>query len=193
MKYVLGLTGGTGAGKSEISRYMESRGAYVIDADEVSREVTKPGAPALCEIEAVFPGVVKDGVLDRRALGAIVFADAEKLSVLSKITHRYIRALTEEEVSRRDGWIVLDAPLLYEAGEDALCDAVVFVTAEDTVRLSRIMARDGLSRREAIDRVNARDLSEVARHADFILENNGELSEAIKNLDVFLKTKGLIE
>ena len=179
MRYVIGLTGGTGAGKSVISNFLKEKGAVIIDADALSREITKEGGIALGEIAEAFPGVIKDGILDRRALGSIVFADKEKLSLLNKITHKYIKKLTEDKIDEAEGLIVLDAPLLFEAGEEALCDKVIFVTARDEVRIKRIMERDSLSLEDATLRIAARNLLPIMEKCDFVVENNGDI-EAVK-------------
>ena len=186
MKYVIGLTGGSGAGKSAVSEFLKEKGATVIDADAISREITKEGGIALPAIDKAFPGVIKDGVLDRKALGRIVFADSFKLSLLNEITHKYIKKLTEEKIKKADGLIVLDAPLLFEAGEDVLCDKIVFVTADEEVRIKRIMKRDALSYPDAKMRIDARNLSPIMEKCDFVIENNGEILTIEKEIEDFI-------
>ena len=182
MRYVLGLTGGTGAGKSLISAILQKKGAKIIDADKLSREITKEGGIALPEIDKAFPGVIKNGVLDRKALGRIVFSDKEKLLILNEITHKYIIKLTKEEIEASEGLIVLDAPLLFEAGEDKLCDKVIFVDADDEIRLARIMKRDNLSIDDARARINARDLAVIKAKCDFIILNDGDAEKLEKEI-----------
>ncbi len=186
MKFILGLTGGTGSGKSLISAYLEKKGAYIIDADKLSRDITGKNGIAIPEIEKYFPDVVKDGVLDRRALGKIVFSDREKLSLLNEITHKYIKQLTEEEIKKSEGLIVLDAPLLYEAGEDKLCDKVLFVSADDEIRLERIIKRDNLSYDDAKKRIEARKLEPIMKKADFVISNNGDFEKTKAEIDSLL-------
>ena len=186
MKYVIGITGGTGAGKSVVSAYLKKRGATIIDADALSREITKEGGIALPEIDKAFPGVIKDGVLDRKALGRIVFSDSGKLSVLNEITHKYIKKLTEERIENADGLIILDAPLLFEAGEDKLCDKVVFVTADEDVRIKRIMARDNLSFEDAKQRIDARNLAPIMEKCDLLIKNNGDVGFVEKAVEDFI-------
>ena len=186
MKYVIGLTGGSGAGKSAVSEFLKEKGATVIDADAISREITKEGGIALPEIDKAFPGVIEDGVLDRKALGRIVFADSFKLSLLNEITHKHIKKLTEEKIKKADGLIVLDAPLLFEAGEDVLCDKIVFVTADEEVRIKRIMKRDALSYPDAKMRIDARNLSPIMEKCDFVIENNGEILTIEKEIEDFI-------
>ncbi len=188
MKFVLGLTGGTGAGKSMISDYLEKKGAYIIDADKLSREITKENGACLDEINEAFPNVISNGILDRKALGKIVFSDKDKLKILNEITHKYIKKLTEDEINSHDGLIVLDAPLLYEAGEDKLCHKVIFVTAEDSIRLERIIKRDKLSKEDAKKRIEARNLEEIMKKADFIISNNGDFEKTKKEIDLFIES-----
>ena len=186
MKYIIGITGGTGAGKSVVSAYLKKRGAAIIDADALSREITKEGGIALPEIDKAFPGVIKDGVLDRKALGRIVFSDSGKLSVLNEITHKYIKKLTEERIENADGIIILDAPLLFEAGEDKLCDKVIFVTADEDVRIKRIMARDNLSFEDAKQRIDARNLAPIMEKCDLLIKNNGDVGFVEKAVEDFI-------
>ena len=186
MKYVIGITGGTGAGKSVVSAYLKKRGATIIDADALSREITKEGGIALTEIDKAFPGVIKEGVLDRKALGRIVFSDSGKLSVLNEITHKYIKKLTEERIENADGLIILDAPLLFEAGEDKLCDKVIFVTADEDVRIKRIMARDNLSFEDAKQRIDARNLAPIMEKCDLLIKNDGNIMFVEKSVENFI-------
>ena len=186
MKYVIGITGGTGAGKSVVSAYLKKRGATIIDADALSREITKEGGIALPEIDKAFPGVIKDGVLDRKALGKIVFSDSGKLSLLNEITHKYIKKLTEEKIENAEGLIVLDAPLLFEAGEDKLCDKIIFVTADDDVRIKRIMARDNLSFEDAKKRIAARNLVPIMGKCDLLIKNDGDIGSVEKIVENFI-------
>lgn len=191
MKYVLGLTGGTGAGKSEAARYLAKRGAYVIDADKLSHDVTGPGGEALEEIKGAFPGAIENGTLNRRALGVIVFSQPERLKVLNKITHKYIKKRAEELIEKAGGFIVFDAPLLYEAGCEALCDKVLFVDADKDIRIKRIMERDMLSQADAKRRAEARSLRMAREKADFIIMNNFGRGELEKAIDEILKGIGL--
>lgn len=187
MKLVLGLTGGTGAGKSAAAEYFNKLGAYIVDADKISREVTSPGMPALIEISEEFPGTVKNDVLDRKALGAIVFGNKEKLEILNKITHKYIVKQSKELIDKSDGLVVLDAPLLYEAGCDKFCDKVIFINADKETRKKRIIERDGLSPDDAQRRILSRNLDLPIEKADYVIENNGDLHKLFSELDKIMK------
>lgn len=187
MKLVLGLTGGTGSGKSAAAEYFSTLDAHIVDADKISREVTAPKMPALKEISEEFPGTVKDGVLDRKALGAIVFGNKEKLEILNKITHKYIVKRSKELIDKSDGLVVLDAPLLYEAGCDKFCDKVIFITADKKIRKKRIIERDGLSDDDAQRRILSRNLDLPREKADYVIENNGDLHKLFSELDKIMK------
>ncbi|MCP2013620.1 dephospho-CoA kinase [Deinococcus sp. HSC-46F16] len=175
----LGLTGSIGAGKSTVAALLRERGLTVLDADEVAREVTRDPS-VLAEIGAEFPGVVQGGELDRGALAARVFGDPARLAVLNGITHPRVRArmlaLEQEAAARGEEWTVQDVPLLFEGGLDRQMDAVLVVDAPLEVRVSRVIARSGLSREEVLAR-DARQMpaEEKRRRATFVLDNSGEV------------------
>lgn len=188
---IIGLTGATGAGKGLFGRNAtEKHGVLHIDTDKTARQVVEPGKPCLEEIKAYFgEGVINpDGSLDRKALGRIVFSDAEKLSVLNRITHCYITAEVRDTLCKaeKDGYkaAIIDAPLLFESGEDRLCDVTVGVIAEKSVRKQRIMQRDGISSDMADNRIaSGKDSQFFKEKCDYILENNESDSEFLKEAD----------
>ena len=159
--YVVGLTGGTGTGKTEAAKYLESLGAARFDADEASRAVTAPGGEALPAIRAQFGDEVffPDGTLNRRALGDIVFSDTALRRALEGIIHPLVqhRMLTQMDDAAKDGVkiIILDVPLLFETGMDALCDETWSLTTDPQIQISRIVARDGLTREQAQARIDS--------------------------------------
>ena len=177
MDLILGVTGGSGCGKSSFCRELAAMGAHVIDADIVAREVVKLGSSALAEITKTFGEeyLLGSGELDRRRLGAAVFSDAEKLHKLNEITHKYII----EEISKQlleigSGLRVVDAAVLFESGLAELCGRTAYVLADEPTRCARIMRRDGLSREEARSRINAQQPdSFYLSHADDIIDNSG--------------------
>lgn len=174
--FLLGLTGGIGCGKSEAAAYLASLGAAHIDADAISRSLTAPGGAALDAVRARFGGAVfrPDGALDRAALGAVVFASEAARRDLEAIVHPRVRRRMEEEIAaaarRGDRVAVLDVPLLFETGMDALCGEVWTVSASAETQLARVMAR-GLTEEQARARIASQMSSEErsARAARTIL------------------------
>ena len=158
---VLGLTGGIACGKSNVSSALRELGAEIIDGDVLSRELTAPGGEALPGIRAAFgPGVFHpDGTLDRRALGAAIFGDAEKRARLDALMQPMILRRIREELERleRAGTeiAVLDMPLLYEVGLEKLCQRVWCVTLPRETQLARLMERDHFTREEAESRLRS--------------------------------------
>lgn len=179
----LGLTGGIGSGKSLVARQLRDLGAAVVDADVIAREVVVPGSPAYDDIlEAFGPGVVRpDGAIDRGALGARIFSDAEARRTLNALTHPHIRRRMAEEAARLSAMpsvdvIVFDIPLLLETtdGRDIELDGIVVVDAAEDVRVARLMARDALAEAEARRRLAAQiPLSQKVTRADWVIDNNG--------------------
>lgn len=182
---LVGLTGGIASGKSAVSRQLAERGCRLIDADVLAREVVAPGEPAWRAIVEAFGGDVagSDGQLDRKRLGALVFADPARRKVLEAITHPAIMARRQATLDAWaaegfDGVVVLDIPLLIEVGAAAHVDRVVLVYVEPEVQLTRLIGRDGFDRAEAERRVRSQmPLAEKVRHAHFVIDNSGEPEE----------------
>jgi dephospho-CoA kinase len=175
---LVGLTGGIATGKSTFAAALRALGLPVVDADELARQVVAPGSPALRAIAAAFgPSVIgPDGALDRKALGALVFADPVARRRLEAITHPAIRLAMQAETARLaaagQDLVVYDSPLLFEAGLDSAVSLVVVVHAPREVQLARLQARDGLTRPEAEARVGAQlPIDEKAARADVVIEN----------------------
>lgn len=178
---VIGLTGSTGAGKSEVSRLLAARGAYIIDADVLARRAVEPGTPALAAIARRFsPAVLKpDGTLDRAALAAEAFASPEATQALNGIVHPAVIAMMKDELTaareRGERVVVLDVPLLFQSGCETLCDLTVAVSAPPSLRRQRICDRDGLSVAQAEARMRAQppDAYYTSR-ATYTVENGGD-------------------
>jgi dephospho-CoA kinase len=175
----IGLTGGSGSGKGYISSLFAAAGVPVLDTDAVSRLVCMPGSDCLAELAERFGSsiLLPDGSLDRRRLASLAFADSESTAALNAITHRHILAYCRRwlDMLRVDGApaAIIDAPQLYESGFDAECDAVIAVVADCELRISRILARDGITREQAEQRLSRQhDDGFFRAHADFIIENN---------------------
>ncbi|MBZ4645795.1 MAG: coaE [Clostridia bacterium] len=180
---IIGLTGGTGSGKSTVAGIARQLGAKVIDADIVAREVVKKGQTALEEIVRYFGTEVllESGELDRKKLGRIVFADKEKLRLLNQITHKYIIHNIKEEIKiemRKNTYniIIIDAAILIESGLYEICDAVWVVVANKEERIRRIMERDQLSLTEAQNRINSQMAeSEMKKYASAVINNDNDI------------------
>jgi dephospho-CoA kinase len=178
----VGLTGGIGAGKSEVSARLAAQGAVVIDADAIAREVVEPGTEGLAEVvEAFGPGVLlPDGGLDRPRLGEIVFADSELRGRLNAIVHPKVGArMAELEREAGPGAIVvLDVPLIAESGRTDAYDLVVVVDAPARVQIDRLVRRRGMTREQAKARMAAQASREDRLAiADIVIDNSGSLAE----------------
>ena len=172
---ILGLTGSIGMGKSTAAAMLRRLGVPVCDSDALVHRMTGPGGSAVAAVERAFPGATSGGAVDRKALGARVFADPAALKRLEAILHPMVREAQRRflhlAAARRARVVVLDVPLLYESGTDAMCDAVVALTCPRFLQEQRVLARPGMSR-ERLAGILARQMSdaEKRRHADFVVE-----------------------
>jgi dephospho-CoA kinase len=178
----VGLTGGIGAGKSEVSRRLAAQGAIVIDADLIAREVVAPGTAGLAEVVGAFgnPLLGPDGALDRIALGEIVFADPAKLARLNSITHPRVGARMQalEEAAGPGAIIVHDVPLIAENGLAGAYDLVVVVDVPPRIQLDRLVRLRGMSREQAQARMAAQASREQRLAiAGIVVDNSGSLAE----------------
>jgi dephospho-CoA kinase len=185
-RYLLvGLTGGIATGKSTVSAMFAHLGARIVDADLLAREVVMPGQPAHAAIVDEFGADVlqEDGSLDRKRLGAIVFADAASRKRLEQITHPAIRARQQRILSGYDeeafeGVVIWDAALLIESSSAKDMDRVVVVVADPSAELARLMTRDGFSEEEARRRIASQmPLAEKVKVADHVIDNSGSRAE----------------
>ncbi|MFC4007486.1 dephospho-CoA kinase [Nonomuraea purpurea] len=179
---MIGLTGGIGSGKSEVSRRLAAKGAVVIDADKIAREVVEPGTVGLARVTAVFgDGVLRaDGSLDREKLGSVVFADSEKLAALNAIVHPLVGERVAELRSQAadDAIVVYDVPLLAENNLASMYDAVIVVDAADEVRIRRLAEHRGMAESDAKARIAAQASREDRLAvADIVVPNEGSLDE----------------
>lgn len=182
---LVGLTGGIATGKSTVSALFGFLGGRVIDADQLAREVVMPGQPAHTAIVREFgPDVLQeDGALDRKRLGAIVFADPERRKRLEAITHPAIRArqgriLAVYDEDGFDGIVFWDVPLLVETGGAALVDRVVVVYVDPEIQLRRLLARDGIDEAAARARIASQmPVDEKRRHAHHVIDNSGSRAD----------------
>lgn len=180
--FKVGLTGGIGSGKSEVSRRLAARGAIVIDADKIAREVVEPGTPGLAEITQAFGDAVlrPDGSLDRQRLGSIVFADPDKLRVLNGIVHPKVAARVDELLRSVpvDAIVVYDVPLLAENNLASQYDLVIVVDAPDEVRVRRLREFRNMAEEDARARIAVQaSREERLKVADIVIDNAGSLDD----------------
>lgn len=195
----IGLTGGIATGKSTVSRMLARRGAAVIDADLIAREIMEPGHPVLAAVAQQFGQAVlhPDGTLNRKKLGEIVFSQPEARKALESLTHPAIRAemkqrLSELEAADPQRLVVADIPLLYESGLEALYDEIMVVYVPRELQLSRLIDRDNLSEEEAEKRLGAQmDIELKKERADILIDNSRGLTETERQIDDFWRDKGL--
>jgi dephospho-CoA kinase len=191
--YLIGLTGGIASGKSVVGKRLAELGAVLVDADVLAREIVEPGTPGLARIEREFGSsvIAADGSLNRSALGAIIFADADKRALLNAITHpaiwkRATELFEEAKVADPNVVIVYDVPLLAEAAADRPMnfDRIVVVRADIEKRIDRMVEIRGMSRAEAEGRLRAQASdADRLRLADVVIDSNGTLGHTLEQVD----------
>ena len=184
---ILGITGGTGCGKTTLLQAVAERGGLALDCDAIYHRLLRTDLALLEAIGARFPGTVTGGALDRKALGARVFADPQGLLDLNGITHGAVKAEVLRLLTPRPALAAIDAIALFEGGLGELCDVTVAVCAPEEVRAARLMAREGISRGYALARIRAqaRD-AQFAQRCDYCLENDGTLEDFRKKCLAFI-------
>lgn len=191
---IIGITGGSGSGKSTLSRELERRGWLFLDCDAIYHDLLKTDPHLLSAIESRFPGTVTRGQLDRKKLGAIVFADEAALLDLNAITHAAVKAEVLERLENCQTGAVIDAIGLFEGGLAELCDITVAVTAPEELRIRRLMARDGISESYARSRIAAQHSDDWFRsRCDHTLVNDGKLDATATKYVAFLHDIGIID
>ncbi|MHB1419685.1 MAG: dephospho-CoA kinase [Bacillota bacterium] len=194
MMFVIGLTGGIASGKSTISAMLRAKGAHILDADIIAREIVEPDLPAWKEIVDYFgPGVLReDRHLDRAALGKAVFDNPEALTKLNGFTHPRVIARVDEltEYYRKtdpSGVVVVDAPLLIEAGMTNMVDEIWVVATDQDTQVKRLMERDKLSREASMKRINSQmPLKDKMKFAHQVIDTTCALEETKKQVDQLL-------
>ena len=186
-RLIIGLTGSTGSGKSEVSRLLASKGCHVVDADKLAHRVTEKGSPALSRIAERFSAAVlcEDGTLNRAELAKRAFATPQDTADLNAIVHPAVIELMKQEIARSQSRvIVLDVPLLFQSGTDALCDTTVAVTAPPAVREARICKRDGLTTEQAQWRMQAQPSDAYyAERATHVIVNDGTYEDLVQRVE----------
>ncbi|MUT65814.1 dephospho-CoA kinase [Paenibacillus sp. NEAU-GSW1] len=197
----IGLTGGIATGKSTVASMLVERGALLVDADQVAREVVMPGEPALEAVASKFGQAVihkEDGTLDRAALGAIVFKDKEMLAQLEGILHPAIRERMKQRIAQYEAdfpnkLIVADIPLLYETGQDKQYEGVMVAYVPERIQQERLMKRNSISADEASRRIGLQmDIEEKKRRAEWVIDNSGTLEDTERHIDSFMQNMRLV-
>ena len=190
---IIGLTGGIGTGKSTVSAYLAQKGCKIIDADLISHQMTEAGSPCLAEIKAAFGEDVflRDGNLDRKKVGRLVFADATKKKTLEQIITRRVIEKTlrilQDCRAQQEDLVVLDAPLLFECGMQRYTDETWLVVCRTETRLRRIAARDGLAEEDIQKRIaNQMSTEQKEKLADYIIDNSRDLAWLYAQIDTLL-------
>ena len=190
---IIGITGGTGCGKTTLLSAIEEMGGMILDCDAIYHELLASDAALLAAIEARFPGTVENGVLQRKKLGAIVFSDAQALDDLNAITHSAIRAEVLRRLECKPALAAIDAIALFESGLAELCHKTVAVTAPTEERVQRLMARDGITEEYARKRICAQHDEDWFRsRCDYILENKGTRKQFQDKCLAFLRESGIM-
>lgn len=194
---IIGLTGGTGSGKSVVSKILSKKGTYIIDADAIGHDIILSGKPAYNELIEYFGKEILDsnGEIERIKLGAMVFKEGkEKLAFLNACTHKYIFMEIENRIKQAENEnrkaVIIDAPLLLEGDFKNLCNEVWVVYAKEEVRLKRIMARDKIDEEHGKNRIASQPTwEEYERYADVIIDNSRGIEDVEKQIeDLFLKS-----
>lgn len=190
--FVLGLTGSIGMGKSETAKMFQRLGVPVYDADAAVHRLYAPGGAAVTAVGTLFPGSVKEGAVDRQALGAIVLGDDTKLRSLEAIVHPLVaaarQAWLEEQAEKGEPLVVLDIPLLYEGGGEKYVDAVLVVSAPPELQRARVLARPGMTE-ERFAAILAKQVSDADKRAraDFVIATDLGLEHAFHEVDALVR------
>lgn len=191
---IVGITGGSGSGKTTLLDCFAQAGAMVLDCDAIYHRLLREDPALLHAIEARFPGTVKNGVLDRKKLGNLVFSEEKSLSDLNKITHSAVKAEVLRLLETAPEHTAIDAIGLFEGGLGELCQVTVAVIAPEEDRIRRLIKRDGISREYALARIQAQHPDSWFREkCTYCLENRGTISEFRSQCLAFLQEIGIIE
>lgn len=191
---IIGITGGTGCGKTTLLNLIAARGGLILDCDAIYHELLISDKAMLEAIENRFPGVVENGALNRKKLGAIVFADENALLDLNRITHAAVKTEVLRRLEDAPALAAIDAIGLFEGNLAPLCDVTVAVTAPEEARVKRLMLRDGISEDYARSRIRAQHREDWFRErCDYVLSNNGTLDAFATNCLAFLDTIGIMK
>lgn len=191
---IIGITGGTGCGKTTLLNLIAQQGGLILDCDAIYHELLHTDATLLAAIGHRFPGVVENGTLQRKKLGTIVFADQKALQDLNRITHKAVKTEVLRRLEPAPALAAIDAIGLFEGGLAALCDVTVAVTAPEEMRIQRLMQRDGISEDYARARIRAQHKGAwFQEKCDHVLVNDGKMDAFATKCLAFLRTIGIME
>ena len=191
---ILGITGGSGCGKTTLLRQIHALGGLVLDCDEIYHRLLREDENLLRAIGVRFPGTVSEGTLQRKKLGQLVFSDPQALEDLNRITHGAVKQEVLRLLESKPALAAIDAIGLFEGGLGELCDLTVAVTAPREDRVKRLMARDGIPREYAEKRLDAQHSDAWFRErCDYALENTGNLPDFQAECLAFLRSIGIME
>ena len=191
--FIIGITGGTGCGKTTLLNMIRDRGGLILDCDAIYHELLVSDQGLLQSIESRFPGVVENGSLNRKKLGGIVFADPQALLDLNLITHSAVKAEVLRRLAQQPKLAAIDAIALFEGGLAELCDTTVAITAPAEDRVQRLMRRDNISEEYARNRIAAQHAdSWFQERCDHLLENNRDFDAFATKCVAFLNSLGIM-
>ena len=190
---IIGISGGSGSGKTTVLHILRELGAVVLDCDAVYHQLLQTDPALLSAIETRFPGTVRQGTLDRAALGAVVFSDPQALLDLNRITHGAVKKEVTRRLTPEPKLAAIDAIGLFESGLSELCQLTVAVTAPADIRIQRISQRDGITPEQARARIHAQaDQEAFVLRCDYHLENAGTPAEFRDKCLAFFRELGII-
>ena len=191
---IIGITGGTGCGKTTLLNLIADQGGLILDCDAIYHELLISNKEMLAAIDQRFPGVVEKGALNRKKLGTIVFADENALQDLNRITHSAVKSEVLRRLEKAPKLAAIDAIGLFEGGLADLCDVTVAVTAPEEARVQRLMLRDNISEDYARSRIRAQHQEDWFREkCDYLLINDSELDAFATKCLAFLDTMGIMK
>lgn len=178
---IIGITGNSGSGKSEISKILAKKiNAEIIDADEVVKELSEPGSKYYNKIIELFgKEILIENKLNKKQMAEIIYNNSEKREKLNKLTYKYVvEEIKNRAKKSKQKHIIIDAPLLFESGLDKICNTTIAVLADSNIKLERICKRDNLDKKTAKARLDIQAKDEYyIKKANYIIENNGEIDE----------------
>ena len=191
---IIGITGGTGCGKTTALEAIRQLGGTVLDCDAIYHELLETDTALLSAIDARFPGTVENGKLHRKKLGQIVFTDKQALLDLNQITHSAVKTEVLRRLNKTTGLAAIDAIALFESGLDKLCKLTVAITAPEEARVIRLMARENISEEYARKRIAAQPSQEdFLKRCDYCLHNDGTCEEFLSKCLAFFRDLAIIK